>query len=807
MRAVTSALSREVCMIRLFGYLFSALSVLALAGAAVVAVGIHFVEPNLPDYTVLADYVPPVKSRLYASNGETIAEFAKEQRIFIPIQDVPDRVKAAFISAEDKNFYEHSGLDFTGLARAIIVDLSHMGSGRRLVGASTITQQVAKNLLLTSDQTMTRKVKEALLSLKIESTLSKDRILELYLNQIFLGERSYGLAQAALTYFNKSVADLTIAETAYLAALPKGPANYNPYTHADAAVDRRNWVIDRMVENGYVTAADGEAAKKEPLGVVEKENKPDDADSGYFFDEVRRTVVDQVGEKALYQGGLAIRTTYDPDLQEAATKALQDALVSYDQRQGYRGPLQHLDSLDKWTAQISNIDPDLDVTGWDIAVVLRADASEIDIGPRALKGSQARLDMNDLKWALGRKKAGDLLHAGDVIVVEDEGKGMYRLRQIPKIQGALVSMQPRTGRIVAMVGGFSHALSQFNRATQAKRQPGSVFKPVVYAAALDSGYTPSTVIQDEPVDFHLGDQTWSPKNDSDEYAGPATFRFGLEHSRNVMAAKLADTVGIDTVTSYAQRLGIYGKDIRPVLSMSIGSAETTVLNMVSAYAAIDNGGMQVVPTLIDRIQDRLGKTIYRHEQVTCNNCNATSYTGQDEPELVDARERVLDPMTTYQVTSMMESVVSGGTAAGRVELGRPVAGKTGTTNENHDAWFVGFTPDLVTGIYIGYDQPESLGRAGTGGGLAAPVFNTFMKHALANTPPTPFVMPDGMTEYVIDNRTGMIAADGDPNAVKEAFKPGTHPPVTLVTLDDNGFPDVISSDVRKAISSGAVGLY
>lgn len=794
-------------MIRLAGYLVSIFFTGALLLAGGLWIAISAIEPDLPDFGGLTDYEPPVLSRVYAATGEPIAQFAKQSRIFLPIEDVPDRVKAAFISAEDKSFYSHPGLDFSGLARAFWVDVANVGSGRRPIGASTITQQVAKNLLLTSDRTVSRKVKEALLSLKIERVLSKDRILEIYLNEIFLGERSYGIAQAAITYFDKSVSDLSIAEAAYLAALPKGPANYNPDTHAQAAITRRNWVIDRMQENGYITAAEADTAKQQPLGVAAHNDTGLTVDAGYFVDEVRKVLTGDFGQKSLDETGLSVRTTLDPRLQAGATQSLRDELVAYDERRGYRGPVNHLDDVKDWSEKLDKLQPGFDVPGWFPAVVLSTDHQDAQIGVGGGLNETHALKAAGMHWALGKKSVSQLLNVGDVVIVERQSNGSFELRQVPKVQGALVAMNPKTGRIMAMVGGFSHSISQFNRAVQAMRQPGSTFKPIVYAAALDSGYTPASVIVDEPVEFHLGDQVWSPRNDANEYEGPAILRFGIEHSRNVMAAKLADAVGMDTVTSYAQRLGVYDKNVKPLLSMSIGSNETSLLRMVAAYAVIDNGGMQVKPTLIDRVQDRHGRTIYRQQSVTCNECAASRWQGQDEPELQDGRERVLDPMTAYQVTSMMESVVSDGTASKRISLGRPVAGKTGTTNDNHDAWFVGFTPELVTGVYIGFDEPESLGRAASGSGVAAPVFNSFMKVALAGQPIENFHMPEGMQVYNIDVHSGMAALPGAPGAVSEPFKPGTKPADVFSTVDETEISGATSAQVRNALQSNAAGLY
>jgi penicillin-binding protein 1A len=815
-------------MIRLIGYLFGLASVLALIVAGVVAVYLNGVSRDLPDYAVLSSYAPPVTTRIHAGNGALMTEYARERRLFLPIQAIPDRVKAAFLSAEDKNFYNHPGVDIYGLGRAILVNLQNFGSGRRPVGASTITQQVAKNFLLSADQTIDRKVKEAILSFRIEQTYSKDKILELYLNEIFFGMNAYGIAGAALTYFDKSVTELTIAETAYLAALPKGPSNYHPFRHTEAAVERRNWVVDRMVENGFVTKADGEEAKKQPLGVTGRRSGANVFASDYFSEEVRRQIIEKYGDKALYEGGLSVRTSLDPKMQIFARKALQDGLVTYDQRRGYRGPVAKIAVSGDWGAELAKVKGLSDVPEWKLAVVLAVSSSRVDIGlqPATEAGGKVvaeretgRVMADDMDWAY-RSANGDrktakspegVFTAGDVIYVEPKGEGGYKLRQPPKVQGGLVAMDPHTGRVLAMVGGFSYAQSEFNRATQAMRQPGSSFKPFVYAAALDNGYTPASVIMDAPIEFVAGGQVWRPQNYGGGSAGPSTLRLGIEKSRNLMTVRLANDMGMNLVAEYAERFGIYDK-MNPVLSMSLGSGETTVLRMVSAYAVLANGGKQIKPTLIDRIQDRYGKTIFRHEERTCDGCNANAWEGQEEPAVVDNREQVLDPMTAYQITSMMEGVVLRGTAAGKIKLDRPVAGKTGTTNDEKDAWFVGYTPDLVAGLYIGYDNPTPLGRGATGGSMSAPIFNEFMQEAVAGTPPGKFHLPEGMSLIPVNRKTGMYAAEGDPDTITEAFKPGTGPADTFSVIGMEGYaaPEEIlreSPQANQAVTSGAGGLF
>ncbi|MBB3526257.1 penicillin-binding protein 1A [Rhizobium redzepovicii] len=819
-------------MVRLFGYFFGMACVLFLVAAAGVAIYLANVAKDLPDYAVLNSYAPPVTTRVHAGNGALMAEYAKEKRLFLPIQAIPDRVKAAFLSAEDKNFYNHPGVDLTGLGRAILVNLQNFGSGRRPVGASTITQQVAKNFLLSSDQTIDRKIKEAILSFRIEQAYSKDKILELYLNEIFFGLNSYGIAGAALTYFNKSVTELTVAEAAYLASLPKGPANYHPFRHPEAALERRNWVIDRMVENGYVSQSDGEEAKKQPLGVTARTTGPSLFASDYFAEAVRRQLIDQYGEKVLYEGGLSVRTSLDPQMQLAARKALQDGLVTYDERRGFHGPIKQIDASGDWGKALADIPALADVPEWRLAVVLAVSDSTVDIGLQPPKDGSGKvsadrqrgtIDAKNMQWAFrsadsARKSTKSPVGAvapGDVVYVAklgDDASTSYRLQQPPKVQGGLVAMDPKTGRVLAMVGGFSYSQSEFNRATQAMRQPGSSFKPFVYAAAMDNGYTPASVIMDAPIEIVSGGQVWRPENYGGESGGPSTLRSGIEHSRNLMTVRLANDLGMNIVAEYAERFGIYDHML-PVLSMSLGAGDTTVLRMVSAYSVIANGGKQIKPTLIDRIQDRYGKTIFKHEERLCEGCNAGDWQNQEEPNVVDNRETVLDPMTAYQITSMMQGVIQRGTAAGKIDLGgRDVAGKTGTTNDEKDAWFVGFTPDLVAGLYMGFDTPGPLGRGGTGGGLSAPIFNEFMQAAVKDTPESKFVIPPGMNLISIDRKTGMAAVDGDPNTIIEAFKPGTGPAdsFNVIGMDSTMAPEEIlktSPQANQAVQTGTPGLF
>ncbi|WP_336279296.1 penicillin-binding protein 1A [Bartonella sp. CB175] len=789
---------------------------------------------TLPDYEVLSLYEPSVMTRVHASDGSLIAEFATKHRLYLPIQSIPKLLKDAFISAEDKNFYHHFGLDPEGLFRALINNIRNIGSGKRPEGASTITQQVAKNFLLNSDATLERKLKEAILAMRIEKTYSKDHILELYLNEIYLGRSSYGVAAASLAYFNKSVNELTLEQCAYLAALPKGPANYDPFKNTQRAIKRRNWVIDRMVANGYVTLEQGKEAKEKPLEISIRDGDNHVFSADYFVEEIRRYLMRNYGAKTLYEGGLSVRTTLDPRLQVIARRALQNGLIKFDHLQGWRGAYKHINEMSDWSVELANISGLSDIPEWHLAVVLSTHANKIKIGLQPQRESSgalskkqeiAVLSEEDSKWALNtidkngyRRTVQDLSHilrVGDVIFVKkiSNTNKIYSLQQIPKIEGAIIAMDPHTGRVLAMVGGFSFSESEFNRATQAYRQPGSAFKPFVYAAALDNGYTPASVVLDGPIEVRqTNGEVWQPKNYGGTFAGPSTLRYGIEHSRNLMTVRLAHDMGMPLVAEYAERFGIVDK-LQPYLPMALGAAETTVLRMVTAYSVIANGGRSIKPSLIDRIQDRYGKTIYRHDDRICENCNAQSWNNQPEPTLIDERDQVLDPMTAYQITSMMEGVVQRGTAARLHYLHRHIAAKTGTTNDSKDVWFMGFTPNLVVGIFIGYDQPAPLGYNGTGSALAAPIFGEFIQNALKGKPDVPFKMPKGMVLMPINRRTGMLAEEGDSNVIIEAFKPGTGPADIYQVIDggtsfQEGVPSItISPQVNKALESGSGGLY
>jgi penicillin-binding protein 1A len=815
-------------LLRFCGLLFAAGTIVFVVAVAGAAGMLWHYSKSLPDYSQLQDYEPAVMTRVHASDGSLLAEYAHERRLYLPIQAIPKLVTNAFVAAEDKNFYEHGGIDFSGIARAAMLYVQQYGSGRRPQGASTITQQVAKNFLLTNEVSFARKIKEALLSMKIERTFSKEKILELYLNEIYLGMGAYGVAAASLLYFDKSVHELSIAEVAYLAALPKAPNNYHPFRQRERALERRNYVIERMAEDGYISAQDAAKAKKEPLKVTTRPTGARIFAAEYFAEEVRRYINDNYTEKKLYEGGLSVRTTLDPKLQVLARKALVDGFVNFDEQQGYRGAISKLDMSSEWGVKLADVKALSDIAPWRLAVVLETGDQTARVGfqpAREPGGAVSReretgtVMLEGVKWAKAvagplkgkaPTKVSQVFELGDVVYVEPlAGKdGQFRLRQIPEVSGALVAMDPQTGRVLSMVGGFSYDQSQFNRATQALRQPGSSFKPIVYAAALDNGYTPSTVVMDAPLEIDTGSGIWSPENYSKKFYGPSTLRFGIEQSRNVMTVRLAQDVGMPLIGEYAKRFGIYD-NLPPYLSFALGAGETTLLRMVGAYAMFDNGGRKIQPTLIDRIQDRYGHNIYKHDGRECRGCDADKWASQNEPTLVDKRDRVLDPMTAYQITSMMEGVVQRGTATVVKEVGKPIAGKTGTTNDEKDAWFIGFSPDIVVGVYLGYDKPRHLGHGATGGLLAAPIVRDFLKVALADKPAVPFRVPAGIKLIRIDPKTGMRAGPGDQRVILEAFKPGTAPPDNYSVIgvsDANGQPYGVSPEAERAVRTGN-GLY
>ena len=747
---------------------------------------------DLPDYRQLAAYEPPIMSRVYAADGRLIGEFASEKRIFIPFGSIPTRVVHAFVAAEDQRFFSHPGIDVFGIARAIRSNLKGATGGRRQ-GGSTITQQVAKNFLLTPERSLDRKIKEMILSFRIERAYTKEKILELYLNQIFLGHRAYGVAAAAQVYFNKALDELTIAEAAFLAALPQAPSRFDPQRKTKEAIARRNYVVQRMADDGYITNAEAVEAKAAPLGV-----KPPapyvSVGAEYFVEEVRREMLAKHGEDKMKAGGFVIRSTLDSKLQAFADQALRNGLVAYDRRHGWRGPVANLKDGkgdrwgDNWRQKLRAIAPPAGHGDWLLVLVLEIDDKGADIG--MLDSRRGRIPLAELAWArkqgeikveagkptfktatgLPIKKAGDVLRQGDVILVgrvavDGQNKpypaDTYALRQVPEVNGALVAMDPHTGRVLAMSGGFSFWLSQHNTVTQAWRQPGSSFKTYVYLAALLQGFTPATFILDAPIAIRVGTMIYRPRNYSGKFYGLTAFRTGIEQSRNLTTVRLAEATGLKNVVELAAKLGVSEKLV-PIVAMALGSFETTAMRHVTAYSMIANGGRRVTPTLVDRIQDRYGKTIYRHDPRTCEQCGGLAFTGQTMPEIPDNREQVIDEDNAYQMVTMLQGVVQRGTGIAVAALGRPVAGKTGTTNDVIDAWFVGFTPDIAVAVWVGFDMPRTLGPHEQGGVTAAPIFLDFLRDALKDVPARDFTRPKGVVV--------VKAGDG-----QEYYKRGTEP--------------------------------
>ena len=780
--------------------------VVFVGGAAVAGFLLWQASRDLPPSDKLASYEPPVMTRIHAHDGALIAEYARERRIFVPINTVPQKLINAFLSAEDRRFYEHIGLDFTGIARAGIKFIEAKVKGRGSIqGASTITQQVAKNFLLSSERTFDRKLREAILAIRIEQTYSKDKILELYLNEIYFGIGSYGIAAAALNYFGKELDELTLEESAYLAALPKGPNNYHPYRRTAAAVERRNWIIDQMVSNGHATAEEAKQAKAKPLTVNIRPFGTQIYAADYFAEEVRRWLIgrDEFGEKKLYEGGLSVRTTLDPKLQRYARRVLTDGLVDFDRSKGWRGPVQRIEVAGDWGVTLGGVEIPGDLAPWRLGVVLEMQKAKIIVGLRPPRQADGKLEaerqaveigFDEMKWA-GKyagvekpkgptpKGPGDVVHVGDVIWVApkdpDKPTGVWSLMQIPEVGGGIVAMDPHTGRVLAIVGGFSFAMSQFDRAAQARRQPGSTFKPLVYATAIDNGYKPTSIVLDAPIEIEQGPgkEVWRPENyNKSQSLGPATLRVGIEKSRNQMTARLGQDLGMPVIVEYARRLGVYD-DLAPLPAMVLGAGETTLLRMVGSYAMLANGGKKITPTLVDRIQDRWGHSVWQHDARECTGCKAEAWRGQPEPEIEDSRRQIIDPHTAYQMTSILEGVVQRGTATivKKIVPNVPFAGKTGTSNESKDVWFVGYTPDLAVGVFVGYDTPKPMGKAATGGQVAAPVFANFMKLALADKKAVPFRIPPGIKLVRVNHKTGLKAQPGDEDVILEAFKPTEEP--------------------------------
>jgi len=783
-------------MVKILFRLFLATFLLGVAGIIAILWVFWKWGQDLPPYHQLSRYEPPVASRVHAGNGALLAEFATQKRLFVPVKAMPPQLVHAFLSAEDKAFFQHPGVDPIALTRAVITNVAAMGSGRRLIGASTITQQVAKNFLLTNELSFDRKIKEAILAIRMERAFTKKQILALYLNEIYLGYGSYGVAAAALNYFDKSLDKLDLHEMAYLAALPKAPSNYHPQRKTKAAIGRRNWVLRQMQENGYITASEAAAARAQPLG-IRAASGFDETSAPYFTEEIRRLLIERYGSDTLYEGGLSVRSTLDPILQEKAQRALREGLEALDRRQGWRGALGRLDQtadLNTQLAEYTKALPDLRYA----ALVTDVQDKRAEI---YVNGQIATIPFELAKWAYPPRRPDgvrpppltslkEALAIDDIIIVQppDEAKdllkegyepktGEFALGQRPAVEGAIVALDPHTGRMLALVGGYDYRVSEFNRATQARRQPGSAFKPFVYLAALDKGYSPTTLILDAPLalDQGQGKPKWKPANYTRKFYGPSIMRVGIEKSRNLMTARLAMAIGMPTVQEYAAKFGI-DAEMPPYLSMSLGAGETTLLKLTAAYGQIVNGGRKIEVSLIDRIQDRYGRTLMRHDGRDCSACAVREgWQGQKIPELAISGEQLTSPASAYQMVSMLEGVITRGTGRRIADSGLVLAGKTGTTNDNTNAMFIGFSPDLVVGVYVGYDIPRPLGKSETGSTAAVPIFKDFMIDALANAPAIPFRRPGGISLVPVHAETGERVRHDDKMAVLEAFKPGQRP--------------------------------
>ena len=843
--------SRKQKLIKAFKWLFALGSVAGVVFAVVLFVFVVQATKDLPSVETLAEYKPPVMSRVHAGDGKLISEFRTQARIFVPIESVPKQLQHAFVAAEDQRFYSHNGFDEKGFLRAMVANLGHVMKGRRLEGGSTLTQQVAKNFLVGDERNITRKIREVVIAGRIEKAMDKDTILELYLNDIYFGRGAYGVAAASLNYFGKPMKDLTLDQIAYLAVLPKAPNNYrvDDPIKKERALNRRSYVLTRMAEDGYADKEAAKAAKEKDIVVVDRFEGDEYLAAEYFVEEARKQIKSMYGDDELYEGGLSIRTTLDTRLQLAGREALRGGLEAFDRRHGYRGPLATWDNFDDWKTRLGEFEGPKDVGDWRVALVLEANAKSAKLGfadelaiPEAKDGedlpeadASGTLNIADIKWAkkalakgaVGKepKSLTDVIKAGDIILVQRKPRAAkdksedritaYNLRQVPKVNGGLIAMDPHTGRVLALVGGYSFEQSQFNRATQAKRQPGSAFKPFVYAAALDNGFTPASQVLDAPFviekqdveceENELGtlelrgvsedgqtplerdegveaaeedecERFYKPSNyNTGKFYGLSTLRLGLEKSRNAMTVRLANDIGMTPVNEYARRFGIYD-ETKPELAWALGAGETTLLRLANAYSTLVNGGKAVTPTILDRVQDGQGKTIFVNGDKTCEECQQADYYGGPPPQLPDDRPVVVDPVTAYQVTFMLKGVVDNGTGFRVRALQRPMAGKTGTTNDSYDTWFMGFSPDLVAGVYVGMDTPEQMGIE-TGSSAAAPIFTNFMREALEDAPKVPFRIPEGVTLSPVNRNTGEPSYIGAPDFILEAFRPGTEPTV------------------------------
>ena len=738
------------------GILIMAISVIAILWAF---------SNELPDYKFLKSYKPPVSSKVYSGEGELVIEFSKEKRIFVPYNLIPPKVINSFLSAEDKNFFTHPGVDAKGVLRAILNNISNLIHSKRLEGASTITQQVAKNFLLSNEISLNRKVKEAILAFRIERALSKKRILELYLNQIYLGQGAYGIASASLEYFDKSISELNYGEAALLAALPKAPSKYNPYKNIELAKFRRNLVLKNLFDNKYLNNQDYNKLIEQKVK-LKKRKQILLEDARYYVEDIRKSVVNQFGFDRVYKQGFNIKTPINLELQNIATSSLRKGLESYDRRKGWRGALTNKKNSKNWKKNLDKFKLEKSIS-WDIAIVKKINKFSTIIETE--KNFTGTINYESISWS--KKEFNDLFNIGDIIYVKKIQDNEYDLKQLPKANGGIVVMDPFTGRVYALSGGFSFKKSEFNRATQALRQPGSAFKPFIYALALENNFSPTTLILDAPLVLEQGIdlKMWKPENYGKKFYGPSTLRMGLEKSRNLMTVRIAQELGIKKIVNFSKQLGIYDNP-EELLSISLGSAETTLLKLTSAYCVFVNGGKKIKPILIDRIQDSEGKTFFNTETRTCKNCNQVSYTSKTIPKISDNFDQILSPQSAYQIISMLEGAVQRGTSKGLRNLNLDIAGKTGTTNKNNDTWFIGFTSKLVIGVYIGMDEPESLGRYETGAKTAMPVFKNFVKKAIKKKDAKPFKVAPNITMIVVEPFTGKKASFGSKETIIEVFK-------------------------------------
>ena len=719
---------------------------------------------ELPDYKFLKNYKPPVSSKLYSGSGQLVSEFSSEKRIFVPYKSIPNTIINSFLSAEDKNFFSHPGVDAKGVIRASIKNISNIFKSERLEGASTITQQVAKNFLLSNEVSLNRKIKEAILAFRIERALSKERILELYLNQIYLGEGSYGIASASLQYFDKPINNLNYLEASLLAALPKAPSRYNPYKNIKIAKYRRNLVLRNLFENSYINKSEFEILKKQPIELRKRKNKYTE-DAKYYVEDVRKFIVDKYGFDKVYKQGFNIKSPINLELQSIASKVLRDGLISHDKRRGWRGPIDNIKYKKNWFTKFSDFELEKSI-GWKLAIIKKVEKFSIQIETE--EKDIGIINYKDISWT--KKEFDEILKNGDVVYVQKIGK-KYSLRQLPQANGSIVVIHPFTGRVLALSGGFSFKKGEFNRATQALRQPGSAFKPFIYALALENNFTPSSLVLDAPIVLDQGVdlKKWKPVNYGKKFYGPSTLRTGVEKSRNLMTVRIAQELGIKKITKFSKKLNIYDNP-EELMSISLGSAETTLLKLTSAYCSFLNGGKLIEPILIDRIQDSEGSTIFNSEKRICKQCDEISYLSNNIPEISDNFTKIFSPETAYQMVSMLEGVVKRGTGKKLNKLNLDIAGKTGTTNNNTDAWFIGFTSNLVVGVYVGYDDPKSLGKFETGSKAALPIFESFIKKVVNKKQARPFKVPKNIKMQVVELKTGKKVNFGSKKTIIEAFK-------------------------------------